>query len=143
MITCKKYFLLILVLIFCNACGGGDGSSLSPNPQPPEEPPEKKWKSMQLNSIDYAKTHIPNVRTVLDNNDNFHISYFAKEDTKPDTPDQIPEIITVEGNNYANTQNKVGENCSIVLDQNGYPIIFYQAELPDNKKRLRVAIIPI
>ncbi|KPA10151.1 hypothetical protein MHK_009638 [Candidatus Magnetomorum sp. HK-1] len=274
--ACQKCLIFILILIFYVSCGGGGGDSSSPsNPQPPVEPPEKQWKSEQLNSIRSSGLIETNIRSVIDSNDLFHIVYFSSAESNeysiyhqmwdsrtfqvagkktsvikldncrdlatgvtidnipiilyqggnpptcgdteqsdimiamftdnqwkeytvsigevernpivndgvaggsfdmivdnqnrvhicfqffyegcdtmnvkypdlwyvllsPDTPDQIPDAVTVEGNNYnnANIQNKVGENCSIALDQAGDPMIFYQAELPDNEKGLRVA----
>jgi len=50
---------------------------------------------------------------------------------------------TIEGNIYydgGGTQNNVGKACSLVLDRNGNPRVFYYAELPDGQFGLRTAI---
>jgi len=45
----------------------------------------------------------------------------------PDNLDELPEHEVVEGNNYenANIQNNAGAHCSIALDNNNTPFIFY------------------
>jgi len=50
---------------------------------------------------------------------------------------------TIEGNTYfegGGIQNNVGKGCSLILDRNGDPVVFYYAELPDGVYGLRTAV---
>ena len=49
---------------------------------------------------------------------------------------------TIEGNTYfagGGIQNNVGKACTLVLDRNEDPVVFYYAELPDGQYGLRTA----
>jgi len=272
----QKRLTIILIILFCASCGGGGGGSSSPpNNNQPVNPEEKQWNSVKLNTISSVGLSQPEVRTIIDSNDNLHIVYYSSvgsreysifhqiwdtrtfqqasdktsiikidncqdlatgvtienepiimyqggnfpscgytetsdimmkiyEDNQwkeytvsigevernpivndglvgrsfdmvvdnqnqvhmcfqffyegcdtitlknpdlwyvslsPDSLDQIPEAVSVEGNDFdnGNIHNKVGYFNSIALTQNNEPMIFYQAELPDTKKGLRVA----
>jgi len=57
------------------------------------------------------------------------------------SPQNMNEPETVEGNSYGNVniQNRAGDHCKIIIDQYNQPVIFYEAEMPDQTRGLRMA----
>ena len=99
------------------------------------------------------------IAMAIDANGDIHLCYqffyegcdamnFAYPDLKyvkklSNAPGAVAEEETIEGNIYytgGGIQNNVGSACSLVLDRNGNPRVFYYAELPDGVTGLRTAV---
>ncbi|MBF0450104.1 MAG: hypothetical protein HQK75_05335 [Candidatus Magnetomorum sp.] len=123
----KNTFLVILTMIYIG-CGGG-GSSSSPTTQVPDDPLEKQWQSVQLNTIESSGLHRANVKSMIDSNDQFHIVYFSSAGANDySIYHQMWDSRTFQPVNSKTSVIKI-DNCRDIgmgLTMDSLPIVVYQ-----------------